>query len=111
MLHYGIFTANGDKLIDGMKVYFICEASGHVPGKCDRNVFERHFYPSMSCISYILMGLIPLSILNFVVNWNKVKGIVCKRKELPSFQTKYTGSKLYSMQSPLNSGLQTERNH
>ena len=62
-----------DRLISALTDYFKCEALGHVPGKCSREQFERLATPYFSAISYLLLGLIPLSILNFVFKWSSVK--------------------------------------
>ena len=75
MVHVGIVTSNYDEFVDGIIKYFACESSGHVPGKCDRTIFERYTQPYMSAVAYILMGLIPLSIMNFVVKWKTVKNV------------------------------------
>lgn len=52
--------------------YFECEAFGHVPGKCDRKIFEKMYSPYLSAVTYILLGLVSLSILNFVIKWQEV---------------------------------------
>ena len=78
MVHVGIVTSNSDKTVDGLITYFACESSGHVPGKCDRRIFERYTQPYMSAVAYILMGLIPFSVVNFVVKWKAVKNTVFK---------------------------------
>ena len=75
MVHVGIVTSNADETVDGLITYFACESSGHVPGKCDRTIFERYTQPYMSAVAYILMGLFPLSIMNFVVKWNAIKNL------------------------------------
>ena len=78
MIQAGIVSAHSDKLIDGLRKYLTCEFTGHVPGKCDRNDFEKYSYPYLLAVSYILLGLIPLSILNFVVNVRLTKAFVRK---------------------------------
>ena len=54
---------------------FKCEALGHVPGKCNISEFEQYYNPYIRAISYILVGLIPLSVLNLVLKWSSVKEI------------------------------------
>lgn len=71
LAHYGVVSGNAYKVTQGFTKYFICEAAGHVPGKCDRRDFEQHLYPHLLIITYILMSLIPIAILNFVLNWEK----------------------------------------
>lgn len=71
LAHYAVVSGNAYKVTQGFASYFICEAAGHVPGKCNRSSFERHLYPHLLIITYILMSLIPIAILNFVLNWEK----------------------------------------
>ena len=77
-VHSAIFTAKSDKVIAGLTDYFKCEALGHVPGKCNRYDIEQYDNPYISAISYILIGLIPLGVLNFVLKWRSVKEIAVK---------------------------------
>lgn len=72
MIHIGIVTGNMDRVRDGLNNYFVCESTGHIPGKCDRREFEQYLYPSMSSVAYIFLGLIPLGVLNFIVKWEKL---------------------------------------
>ena len=62
-----------DTFIAGLTDYIKCEAFGHIPGKCNRSDFEQHYNQYLAAISNILMGLIPLSILNFVLKWRSVQ--------------------------------------
>ena len=78
LVHTAIFTAQSDKFIAAVTDYFKCEALGHVPGKCNRSEFEQYSNPYMSAVSYTLIGLIPLGILNFVLKWRSVKEIAVK---------------------------------
>ena len=78
LVHSAIVTAKSDKFISAVTDYFKCEALGHVPGKCNRSEFEHIYSPYMSAISYALIGLIPLGILNFVLKWRSVKEIIVK---------------------------------
>ena len=73
MVHVAIVTAYSDKVIEGLLTYFKCELSGHVPDKCDRSSFEQYSRPYMTAVSYLLLGLIPLSILNYVFNIKQAK--------------------------------------
>ncbi|XP_019854875.1 PREDICTED: uncharacterized protein LOC109583829 [Amphimedon queenslandica] len=73
--HQSNITAKSDEFEAALEEYFECEAFGHIPGKCDRGTFEKiRMYSSyMSAIAFILMSLIPLSILNFILKWSSVK--------------------------------------
>ena len=68
-----IDLANADKFVEALTTYFICELSGHVPDKCDRSEFEQYKHPYVSVISNILLGLFPISILNYVLKFEKLK--------------------------------------
>ena len=78
LIQSSIVTAKSDQFIAAVTDYFKCEALGHVPGKCNRSEFEHYYNPYMSAISYILIGLIPLGVLNFVVSWRSVKEVTVK---------------------------------
>ena len=68
-----VLIANSDKFVEALMAYFKCELSGHVPDKCDRSEFEQYTHPYVSVISNIMLGLLPISILTYVLNIEKVK--------------------------------------
>lgn len=72
MIHIGIVTGNMDKVREEFAKYFLCESTGHIPGKCDRSEFEQHLHPYMSAVAYVFLGLIPVGVLNFIVNWERL---------------------------------------
>ena len=94
LVHTGYVTATADKFIAALTDYFKCEALGHIPGKCSRSKFEQYHTPLMSAIAYTLMGLIPLSFLNYVLKWRSIKEVTVKSLHLLS--TKITTSKVSS---------------
>ena len=53
--------------------YFECEAFGHVPGKCGKEAFEKIYSPIVGAVAHFLLGIVSLSILNFVVKWERIK--------------------------------------
>ena len=65
--------AKANELIFLLTDHFKCEALGHVPGKCSREPFERLISPYVLIVAHILLGLAPLSILNFVFKWSSIK--------------------------------------
>ena len=71
--HVSDITAKSGKFQAALREYFECEAFGHVPGKCDRGTFDKIFSRYISVIVYILMSLIPLSILNFILKWSSIE--------------------------------------
>ena len=68
-----ILLANNEKFFEALTAYFKCELSGHVPDKCDRNEFEQYTHPYVSTISFVFLGLLPISILTYTLNIEKVK--------------------------------------
>uniref|UniRef100_A0A1X7UPL3 FZ domain-containing protein n=1 Tax=Amphimedon queenslandica TaxID=400682 RepID=A0A1X7UPL3_AMPQE len=71
--HLSDVTAKSGKFEAALREYFECEAFGHIPGKCDRGTFDKIYNPYMSVTAYMLMSLIPLSVLNFILKWRSVK--------------------------------------
>ena len=72
LVRYSNTLAIADKLRSAFTDYFKCEALGYVPGRCSREPFERLDTPYVNAISYLLLGFITLSILNFVIKWRMV---------------------------------------
>ena len=72
------YLANKGGLLEALSNYFKCEALGHIPGKCNRSQFEHYYNPFLNAITNTLMGLIPLSILNFVLKWKSVRRVTKK---------------------------------
>ncbi|XP_019854872.1 PREDICTED: uncharacterized protein LOC109583828 isoform X2 [Amphimedon queenslandica] len=75
-------VAKSNEFKAALTQYFECEAFGHVPGKCDRGTFDKIYNPYLNAISYILIGLVPLSILNFIIKWHSVKSLRTKARKL-----------------------------
>lgn len=75
-------VAKSNEFKAALTQYFECEALGHVPGKCDRGSFDKIHNPYLNAITYILIGLVPLSILNFIIKWDSVKGLRTKARRL-----------------------------
>ena len=42
MVYYSVSIADSSSLESAITSYFICEASGFVPGQCDRMTFEQY---------------------------------------------------------------------
>ena len=77
MAFVALVTTNANKLIDGLTEYFACEASGHVPGRCSREVFEKYSYPYVAMVAYLLQGFVPVTHLNYVLDWRAVWNTKC----------------------------------
>ena len=76
LVRYSNTLAIADKLRTAFTDYFKCEALGYIPGRCSREPFERLDTPYVNALSYLLLGCMIPSILNFVIKWTMVtKGI------------------------------------
>ena len=68
-----------DTLIKEIRQYFVCEATGIMPGKvCDRS-FERLETEVISIITFTLIGFYPIVSLIYVVNIQELKKKVSRR--------------------------------
>ena len=57
-----IYSARKFELSEALKDYFLCEAPGYIPGKCDRNIFKPYTSPVLTALLNISNGLLPLGI-------------------------------------------------
>ena len=74
MIGFAIITARRKTITPATLQYFACEAYGHVPGKCDRALFEQYYdYWGLSCATFLLAGFIPLVNLTFIINFQKIQ--------------------------------------
>ncbi len=74
---YSVFTRNETVFKDELREYFICEAAG-TGEPCDRSGFMDSNHPVLEAISYILLGLTPVTNLVYVMNFQKMKE-TCRR--------------------------------
>lgn len=58
--------------------YHECESNGDSFGECDRSTFERPLFAIPNAIANISLGLIPIGVFNFLINWNKMKKKMAK---------------------------------
>ena len=74
--------------------YFLCEAVGHVPGRCSREPIERYAYviSILNCIYYIMNSLYSVVYLMFVINFRIAKEGILKMKIIQSFKSTSTRS-------------------
>ena len=73
LVYLAVFTVDIGMIRKTITGYFICEASGFVPGKCDRAQFEQFGAPWLQAITYLFIGSIPLVNVTFVMNFTAVK--------------------------------------
>ena len=68
----GFTTLFEDILWSSIRDYFLCEAVGHVEGKCSRESFEKYLAPSLEAVTYIMRAFFPVVYLMFVINPEKI---------------------------------------
>ena len=70
LIYFSLSSNDEDIFLDAAETYFICEASGNA-SSCSRSEFEQYTHPILATATYLLMGLIPVFILIFTVNWSQ----------------------------------------
>ena len=69
-----LYSAEKEALDGAISSYFLCEAVGHVPGRCSRETFERYSHRLLHIlIYYILPFFIPVVNLVCVINCKSIK--------------------------------------
>ena len=71
MARAGVNALFQDAVWSSIRAYFLCEAVGHVKGKCNRESFEKYLAPSLDALSYIVLACIPVVYLMFVINFEQ----------------------------------------
>ena len=72
--------------------YFLCEAGGHVPGRCTRETIEQYSYQYslLNCLSHIMSVFIPVVNLVFVINCRILRE---RMRKVKIMKTKTTSTK------------------
>ena len=69
-----VYAAEKDVLEEAITSYFLCEAVGHVPGRCSRETFEQYSHPLLNIAIYnIPYVFIPIVNLVFVINCTAIR--------------------------------------
>ena len=89
-----------DKLWSAIQAYFLCEAVGHVDGKCSRESFEKYLAPPLDALFYIATTFLPFVFLMFVINVEETLKRVKKFVKL-HFTTKMTSTNLALSAKPM----------
>ena len=82
LAYFSVSTHDQDAFLEAALRYFICEEPGNNPS-CSRNDFEQYTYPFFAASSYLLMGLIPVSILIYTINWSVTSSrlnLLCQKR-------------------------------
>ena len=75
-----VVFAERESYMDAVDSYFLCEAVGHVKGKCSRESFEKYSHPLLDIARYISLSLLPVVILLYLINCRSLKVKVKKMK-------------------------------
>ena len=76
---FTLSTRNAPRILEEVEKYFFCEQGGRDPNNlCSRSEIERLTTPSLSTLSYVLLGLLPLVNLFFIANIHEIKVIMQK---------------------------------
>ena len=69
-----VYAAEKEVLDNAITSYFLCEAVGHVPGKCSRETLEQYSHPLLNIAIYnILVLFIPIVNLVYVINCRSIR--------------------------------------
>ena len=68
-----VYLAKKDAIIDAIDKYFLCEAIGHVPGRCSREFFEQYSYLGLDFMFYFIILLLPIVNLVFLINFTLLR--------------------------------------
>ena len=84
LINFSLSTSRETRKAEAIAQHFACEATGYVPGNCDRALFQQYDdYWWLSCIAYILLGFVPTVNLVFAINFQKklINCCICKTKQ------------------------------
>ena len=92
-----VLFAERDSYRDAVDSYLLCEAVGHVEGRCSRDSFEQYSHPLLEIARYIALALLPAVVLLYLINCSSLKASVKEMKVikvLRSFSSSQTSSSL-----------------
>ena len=79
-----VYISGRAQFQDAVNSYFACEAVGYVPGKCDRESFERILYPLLcaNMAFFITKLFLPAVVLLYLINCRSLTERFKKQKML-----------------------------
>lgn len=77
---FTVVTRNASNYIKNIQRYFLCEQGGYDPNNPCSHDFRRQSYPSLTTLSYVLLGLFPVVNLIYAINLKEMKEIFQKMK-------------------------------
>ena len=104
-----VVVAEEDQTKQIIHDFVLCEAPGISANRnCDSNLTDLNKYSNLATATYTLIGLFPLVILIFTINWNlafkKTKAFLAKKGW--AHRRHDTGAVAYSTYSPLPSAIE-----
>ena len=98
-----VLIAEQDSLRDAVNLYFLCEAVGHVPGKCNRESFEQYSHPLLNIVFYVASFFLPAVMLLYLINCRLLKEKVERTKFIKTlrfFSERKSTAKLTNISGP-----------
>ena len=80
LINLAVVEANVDELINSIICYSSCEALGPSLGSCSYITQEvnKYGFTGLGSVTYSLVGLLPIALLIFIIDWNTVGRFVKK---------------------------------
>ena len=75
-----VVLAERDSYRDAVDSYFLCEAVGHMEGRCSRESFEQYSHPLLDIARYIALTLLPVAVLLYLINCRSLRAKVKEMK-------------------------------
>ena len=80
LMAFTLSTKNASQHIRNIQLYFLCEQGGYNSSNpCSRD-YLANSYPSVTALSYILLGLFPVVNLIYATNFQELKEALRKLK-------------------------------
>ena len=82
LITFTLNTRYDSEFIRSVFDFFLCEQRGHDPeNPCSNADINRLSFPSVTTLSYIILGLFPVAILVYALNINEIKKLYCTKKK------------------------------
>ena len=72
LIIFSLTTSHAASKVMAIRQLFACEATGYVPGKCDRAIIQQYYW-WLSVIGLILLGFVPTVNLVFAINFQETQ--------------------------------------
>ena len=75
-----VLFAERDSYWDAVDDYFLCEAVGHVEGRCSRESFEQYSHPLLDIARSFALTFLPVVVMLYLINCSSLKANVKEMK-------------------------------